>query len=112
MIIKFSDSSKISITEGTIWDYPLPKEDIGISYQEVKGRCPKKGKYLNTVCNEIYFILSGTATFHLRNEDTHMETKDVIIVESNTPHWFETEGLTYITITRPNWFEEQYKTVE
>ncbi len=112
MIIRASDTTKIPIPEGIIWDYPMPHEDIGISCQKLHGRGPTKGKYLNKVCHEIYFIISGSAKIFLNGTSYDVGARDVIIVNPNTPHHIETSNLTYITITRPNWYEEQYQLLE
>ena len=109
MIIHSTETTKISIAGGEIWDYPLPTEDIGISYQTITGRGPQKGKYLNTVCHEIYFIISGSAVFHIKDKMHTVKENDIVIVEPNSPHFIEAKNLRYITITRPNWYEEQYK---
>lgn len=109
MVVRFSDTEKISVAEGTIWDYPLPTEDIGIAYQKLHGRGPQQGLYLNKVCHEIYFIISGSATFYIKNEKYEVKARDAVIVEPNTKHYFEADNLEYITITRPNWYEEQYE---
>lgn len=112
MIIRSSDATKIPFPEGTIWDYPMPNEDIGISYQELHGRGPAKGKYLNKVCHEIYFIISGSASVYMNSSNSEVTTNDVIIVEPNTPHYIKAKNLKYITITRPNWYEKQYEVVD
>lgn len=111
MIIPFTKTTKILSPGGAIWDYPLPTEDIGIAYQILDGRGPRKGAYLNTVCHEVYFIISGTATFHIKGAKWDVKENDLVIIEPNTPHSVEAKNLKYITITRPNWYEEQYKAV-
>ncbi|MEN9390674.1 MAG: hypothetical protein RLZZ283_774 [Candidatus Parcubacteria bacterium] len=110
MLIKFSDTSKIETVEGTIWDYPISK-DIGISYQNLKTRGPATGKYLNHECHEIYFVISGVATFKTTTESHEVGPHDVVVMEQNVAHHIETDGLEYITITRPDWYEGQYETV-
>ncbi len=112
MIIRSSQATKNSIEEGTISDYPMPNEDIGISYQTCQGRVPTKGNVCNSVCHEIYFIISGSATFFLGNTIEEVKERDIVVVEPNTLHHIETENLQFITITRPNWYDGQYKIVE
>lgn len=112
MVIKFSDTAKISISDGTIWDYPMPEKDIGISYQKLTGRGPTKGCYLNQICHEIYFIISGAGTFHFRDKSYRVKKQDVVVVEPKTAHYIETNNLEYITITRPDWYEEQYEEID
>jgi mannose-6-phosphate isomerase-like protein (cupin superfamily) len=110
MIIKFSETTKTT-SEGEIWDYPIGKE-IGLSYQKLNTRGPKSGNYLNKVCQEIYFIIKGTAVFYIDNNKYEVKEKDVIIVEPNMPFHIETSGLEYIIITRPDWYEEQYEEIK
>jgi hypothetical protein len=41
MIIKKSDATPIKANEqSTIWDYPMPSEETGLSYQNLNGRLP------------------------------------------------------------------------
>lgn len=113
MLIKSSDSTKISIPEGTIWDYPMPNEDVGISYQTLNGRVPTKGRGVNTVCQEIYFVISGTATIYLGDKHYSVGSNDIVVIEPNIASHLEgANDLKIITITRPNWYEKQYKIVE
>lgn len=90
----------------------MPSEDIGISFQTLDGRGPRKGRYLNTVCHEIYFIIKGSALFYIKDEKHEVKERDVIIIEPNTAHHIEARNLEYITITQPNWYKEQYQEVD
>ena len=110
MIIKFSETTKTT-AEGDIWDYPINK-DVGLSYQILNSRGPKSGKYLNKVCQEIYFIIKGTAVFYINDNRYEVKEKDVVIVEPNTPFHIETNRLEYIIVTRPDWYEEQYQEID
>lgn len=111
MHIPFSRAKKIETQEGNIWDYEINKE-IGVSYQTLHMRGPQSGRYVNTVCHEVYFIIKGEAVFVVGEYKYSVSENDVIVVEPNTPHHIETEDLTYVTITRPDWFEGQAKLVE
>lgn len=111
MYIPFSDTTKIDTTEGTIWDYEINKE-VGVSYQELHMRGPKSGRYLNKECHEVYFIIKGSATFSVGDEQYEVREKDMVVVEPNIAHHIETSNLVYITITRPDWFEEQSELVK
>lgn len=111
MHIPFSRTSKITTTEGTIWDYAINK-DVGVSYQELTMRGPQVGRYLNRECHEIYFIIEGQATFVVGDHTYRVAERDVVVVEPNTPHHIETTQLRYLTITRPDWYEAQYELVD
>ena len=43
MIIIFSDTTKFPIKDWVVWDYPMPSNDVGISYQQVKSGVEEKG---------------------------------------------------------------------
>lgn len=111
MLVKFLDAQEIKLDEGIVWDYGVGNE-TGISYQKLTSRGPKRGYYLNKVCREIYFIISGEARFHVGPKVYDVVARDLIYVESNVAHSIETEGLEYITITNPDWYEEQAKIVD
>lgn len=112
MVIHSNKTTKISTPGSTIWDYPMPKEDLGISRQILDGRGPQQGRYLNKVCHEIYFITGGSAIFHINNTKYDVKENDVVIIAPNTPHYIKAKNLKYITITRPNWYEAQYQEVQ
>ena len=50
MIIKKSKANVEKFGKGKIYDYPLPDEKIGVSYQEHNGRVPEKGWGINKIC--------------------------------------------------------------
>jgi mannose-6-phosphate isomerase-like protein (cupin superfamily) len=110
MFIPFNDTTKIDTEEGTIWDY-LINSEVGLSYQQLNMRGPRSGRYLNKKCHEIYFVISGVATFFVGDDEYSVGAKDIVVVEPGTPHHIETRKLTYVTITRPDWYEEQYEQV-
>jgi mannose-6-phosphate isomerase-like protein (cupin superfamily) len=110
MHIPFSSTGSSSEPENSIRDYEID-ESIGLSYQELSGRGPKAGRYLNKECHEIFFILKGSATFVVGSETYKVHEKDVVVVEPNTPFNIDGDKLVYLTITRPDWFEEQYEII-
>lgn len=110
MHIPFSSTGTSSEPGNIIRDYEISKE-VGMSYQELSGRGPKSGRYLNKVCSEIFFVVNGSGVFVVGDERYQVQEKDVVVVEPNTPFHIETDNIVYITITRPNWYEEQYELI-
>lgn len=114
MHISFDKTTKISTDKGSIWDYPID-QSIGLSLQTLQGRGPSSGSYVNNVCDEIYFIISGEAVFNVDGKNIPVSKNDLVKVPEKTPHSIQTTGaepLTFITITRPDWFEEQANIVQ
>lgn len=110
MHIPASTSREITTPDGTIWKY-LVNGQVGISHQTLTTSSPETGQHLNKKVHEIYFILEGTATFHVGDESYKVSERDIVVVEPMAAHSIATEGLTFMTITRPDWFYEQYEHV-
>ena len=110
MHIQSSTSKEITTPEGTIWKYLVNKE-VGISYQTLATSSPESGRHLNKEVHEIYFIIQGTATFTVGDDEYEVGERDIVVVEPMASHSIKTQGLTFVTITRPDWFFEQYEHV-
>jgi len=101
MVIKFSQTTKIPLAQGTVWDYPMPNEHLGISYQEHNGRVPQKGWGVNTACLEEYFIIDGKARVFIDNKEYEADKGDIIILEPGQKSYLIADHLKLLTITRP-----------
>lgn len=97
---------------GWIWDYPMPSQDVGISYQEYNGKAPDRGWWRNKTCWESYFVVSGTATVYVDAEIHEVKNGDVIVVLPGQKTRLEARDLKIITITKPNWTADQSEIVE
>lgn len=112
MLIKRSKAVIEPFANGKIWDYLLPDEKIGISYQEYKsGRAPAKGWALNKVCFEIYYIVGGKAKIFLDDEHYFVEKGDLVIIKPGQKIYFIVNNLKMVTVTQPNFYYEQYEEV-
>ncbi len=99
-------------TNGKGWDYVLPTEDIGISYQEYDGEAPDHGRWVNTVCWEAYFVITGSATIYEDDTEYEVGPRDVVIMLPGQKIRMNARKLKILTITKPNWYESQAKIVE
>ena len=111
MIIKKQQTTVESFAKGSIWDYPIPDEQLGISYQEHNGRVPEKGWGMNTVCFEAYYIIGGTAEVCIDDEQDTIQAGDVVILKPGSKSYLIADHLRIVTITQPNWYKEQYKEI-
>ena len=112
MIIKKNQTKLEHFSEGKVFDYPMPSEKIGISYQEHNGRAPKKGWGVNKICYEIYYIISGKAEIYIEDEKSIVENDDVVVIFPGQKSYMKAHNLKLITITSPNWSSDQYSEVE
>lgn len=108
MIIKKSQTKIEHFAKGIVFDYPMPNEKIGISYQEHNGRTPLKGWGINKVCYELYFIIGGRAEIFIDNEKEIVTKGDLVIIFPRQKSYIIANNLKLITITSPNWNQEQY----
>lgn len=112
MVISRSQATEESFAKGKVWDYPMPGEPVGISYQEHDGRVPEKEWGINTVCWEAYYILGGSAQVFIDSKRYKAVEGDVVIVKPNQKSYLVAKQLKVLTITQPNWFIEQYRETE
>ena len=113
MVIRKNQTTKIETNPGNIiWDYPMPSEDHGISYQELDGSIPAAGWYKNTVCHEMFYIIEGQATLHIDTDVTDVGPGDVVILLPNQKHKGIYRKTKMITVTEPNWYESQCEVVQ
>lgn len=108
MVIKKQEATPIQANiQSTIWDYPLPSEDTGLTYQILHGRLPEKGWYRNKVCYELLFIIKGTARLNIDEIEYEAMEGDVVVLKPGQKHYGNYSQVSLITITSPNWYEEQ-----
>lgn len=112
MIIKKSQTTLEAFSQGKIWDYPMPGEPVGISYQEYDVRVPEKGWGINSLCWEAYYVIAGSAEVYVDDTKYNVETGDVVVLKPNQKSYLVAKQLKVLTITQPNWNIEQYKEVE
>lgn len=112
MVIKPDPKAFSTATGGHGWDYVLPSEDVGISYQEYDGVAPDHGWWVNDVCWEAYFIIEGTATVYINERTYTVGPRDLVIMLPGEKVRMMAKRLKLITITKPNWYQSQARIVE
>lgn len=112
MIIKKSQRNlEVDEPDMKIFDYDLGTEEVGVSYQELRGRIPKEGQGKNLEVDEWYFVLEGTGTVAIDGQDFAIEQGDIVNLPKGSTSCLEANDMKILTITRPNWFEDQYRDV-
>lgn len=113
MLIKKEDAREKKNSEGcTVWEYDFPSKKLGIATAKLNGRYPEKGKAMNTECEEVYYVISGTAKVHTEDGDFDIKEGDAFFFEKNKWYWVEANNLFISLPTAPTWFFEQYKQIE
>ena len=76
-----------------IYKYMLPSENLSLVTAEISGRYPEKGKVLNEVCEETYFVTSGSCIIHHQSGVYSLRAGDVFFFPKGQWWWVEAEGL-------------------
>jgi mannose-6-phosphate isomerase-like protein (cupin superfamily) len=112
MIIRKGDATPVyPNSSSTIFDYPMPDEATGLSFQNLNGRLPEKGSYRNKICREFFFITKGTARITIDGKEYEVREGDVVVLMPNQIHFGEYDDVSMLTISEPNWTEEQCEIV-
>ena len=95
----------------TVWEYDFPSESLSHAVCLITGRYPDQGKAMNTECDELFFVLSGTGTLHTENETTELATGDAYYLRKQEAYWITGQELKLTLTNAPAWKPEQHKHV-
>jgi len=113
MVITKEKTTKILVNANHIvWDYPMQNNAVGFSYQEINGETPEGAWWKNTVCEEWYFVISGSGTVCIEDIKEECASGDVIVLPVNKKHKIIGKQLCMIAITKPDWYEEQAEIIK
>jgi mannose-6-phosphate isomerase-like protein (cupin superfamily) len=112
MLIKSQEATVKFMPGCTVHEFPFPSTNLGIAQVNMTGRYPETGKAMNTVCDMIYYITSGTGIIHTEKGIFEVKKGDSYFFDKNTWYWIEANNLEVCLTTAPNWYFEQYKILE
>ncbi|MFC1698046.1 cupin domain-containing protein [Nanoarchaeota archaeon] len=113
MLIKKEQSKLIKNSEFcSVREYNFPYKELGIAIAEIDGRYPDEGKVVNEKCDEIYYVLSGSAIVHIEDKDFEINEGDALYIEKGKLYWVEANKLKIVAPTAPAWFFEQNKKIK
>lgn len=113
MLIKRDQTKKVDNSSTcTVWEYDYPSRNSSFGTSLINGRYPESGKVLNTECEELYFVISGSGTVHTPKGDFDIEQGDLYYFEANEPYWVEGNNLFITLFNSPKWSMEQHRVVE
>jgi mannose-6-phosphate isomerase-like protein (cupin superfamily) len=113
MLTKKSQSKEIkNSVDCTVWEYKLPSKLFSFATTKINGRYPDKGSVINTDCEEIYYVISGTGTVHSERGNFKLATGDLYFFEAREKYWVEGKNLFLVLVNAPPWFPEQHKAMD
>lgn len=94
---------------GTIWEYHLPTKAMRFAFSKYDGRIPDSGWVRNRVCNEMYYVISGSGTIFVEDKRYELKEGDVFLVEPGKKFYLVAKNMRLAISTSPAWYEEQYE---
>jgi len=108
MLVKKEDSVKKQIAPDCIvQEYSLDNKNLDFALAEINGRFPESGKTTNKVCQEIYYIISGTGTLYIDDKEIELNKGDVYLIGAEKKYHVTGENLNIALATSPAWYPEQ-----
>ncbi len=108
MLVKKENRKKVQITRNSfVWEYELDSKDLGFALAEINGRFPDSGKAMNKVCQEIYYVISGSGKLFIDDEEVELKEGDVFFIKSGKKYYVVGENLMLAVPTVPAWYPEQ-----
>jgi|GEM_PF-587367 mannose-6-phosphate isomerase-like protein (cupin superfamily) len=95
----------------TLWEYNFKNKEVGLSCAKINGQYPLEGMAINTTCDLIYFVVSGSGVVHIDNKIFEINQQDALLIKKNKAYFVTGKDLFIAIIESPKWTLEQYQTV-
>lgn len=92
-------------------EYPIGDKDINVSFVEVLGRYPEKGRVTNKKCKEMAYIIDGKGKIVVEGQEIELNEKDLILLEPGEKYYWE-GNMRMLVPCAPAWYAEQHKMVD
>ncbi|MFH1831850.1 MAG: phosphotransferase, partial [bacterium] len=106
-----SQFTKIEGDTCTVWEYDENKV-AGFSCSIVNGRYPEVGQVMNTACDLIYFVLSGTGAITYAGQKIELKKGESFFIGKNKEYFIAGQDLFFAMVELPKWTLEQYKKID
>jgi len=78
----------------------------------IQGRYPAHGFALNHASDMLLYVLSGSGSLVLHDEEYQLHPTNVIQVDKETPYYYEGNGLEILIMCSPAWNADQYEQID
>jgi mannose-6-phosphate isomerase-like protein (cupin superfamily) len=113
MLIKKEKSQKKQIAKKSfVFEYNLNNKELGFAYAKINGRFPDSGRTINKVCQEIYYVISGSGKIFLEGKEFNLEKGDVFLIDSGKRYYVIGTNIVLACPTVPEWYSQQQEFVE
>jgi mannose-6-phosphate isomerase-like protein (cupin superfamily) len=113
MLIKKSQvKKKINSDQCIFWEYDSQSKDVSFAIAYINGRFPEQKRVVNTECEEIYYVLSGSGVIHSEFGNFIIEKGDFYHFKKGEKYWSKGKELKLVLVNIPRWSSEQLKFVK
>lgn len=92
----------------TAFEYPTTDKEMNGAVTKIDGRYPEKGWLVNEKCKELIYVIEGSGTLVLRDQEVAFQAGDIIFVEPNEECYWQGTCTHFVAATPP-WYPEQHK---
>lgn len=92
------------------YEYPIDNKDINGAIIELTGRYPEKNSGVNTVCQELVYVIEGAGSLKIEGQTTELKTGDMVLINPHEKYVWHGNMKLFIACT-PAWYPEQHKEV-
>jgi mannose-6-phosphate isomerase-like protein (cupin superfamily) len=108
-LVEKKSAEKIAIAKTcTIYEYPLSSSVLSLITAKIHGRYPESGKSVNSACEQIYYVISGSGTLHTDRGTHALHPGDVYSFLIGEAYFVEGNELNVVVTNSPAWKKEQY----
>lgn len=93
------------------YEYALNDPAINIAVVTISGRYPDIGRVMNEKCKEIAFVMEGTGTVFINENEVSLKKGDVVLIEPKEKIYWE-GNLTMLMPCTPAWTSDQHKQID
>lgn len=113
MLIKKSKTAKKQADKTTtVWEYDFASKNLGFATAKINGRHPGKGRIINTKCDIIYYVISGSGMVNVKKKNYHLTKGDSLYIKKGSPYYIKGKNLFIVLPTSPAWTVKQFREIK
>lgn len=113
ILIKKENRIKKQIAKNSfVWEYPLHNKKLEVALARINGRFPDSGKTVNKVCQEIYYVISGSGKIFIEGKEFKLNKGDAFLIKPKKKYHVSGKNLFLVCSTSPAWYPKQQKLIE
>ncbi|MBT6820105.1 hypothetical protein HOA55_02005 [archaeon] len=96
----------------TVYEHDHPTNRLSYATTSIDGRYPTEKRVVNTECEGMFFVISGSGTIHSEKGDFQINEGDSYSLKQGEKYYIKGDKLLLSLINAPKWTPEQQKVVD